>query len=321
VDVLKPAKLRRNSKIAVISPSSNPNLVGLQMGLDVLKKMGLRVVLGDTTRKLLTVGTRAAEDSLRAKDFDWAFRDDSVDGVICATGGYGSIRILDLLDYDMIRDHPKVFLGFSDITGYHVALNQMCNMITYHGRDVEIVWNEASKKVENIKIAKHELELEIRQLMGEKELKEIKNPPGGMMLMTINDGKASGRLCGGNLSLVTDTLGSRYEIDTRGKILMLEEYTESYYHIEAYLTRLRLTRKLERANGIIVGEFSETLKSPSPTPSIEEIVRERVGGARKPSVWGLCCGHGEHNMLMPLNARVSLDASNRRIRVLEGIVE
>jgi len=318
LNVQKPARLRKNSRVAVISPSSNPDHVGIQMGLEVLKKMGLKVVLGDTTRKLLTVRTLAAEDRLRAKDFNWAFKDDSIDAVLCATGGYGSLRILDLLDYDMIRDHPKVFLGFSDITAFHVALNQLCNMITFHGPVVDI---EVTKGAEEIKIGKQELEMVLRQLMGQSELVEIKNPPGGMMLMTINEGKASGRLCGGNLCLVTGTLGSRYEIDTKGKIFMLEEIRESYYYLESHLTQLRLTRKLDQASGIIMGEISETLKPEGPTPSVEEIVRERVGGTKRPSIWGLCCGHGKHNMLLPMNAKVSLDASERRIRVLESVVE
>ncbi len=141
------------------------------------------------------------------------------------------------------------------------------------------------------------------------------------MLVTINEGTASGRLCGGNLCMVTGTLGSRYEIDTKGKIFMLEEIRETHYYLESHLTQLRLTRKLDQASGIIVGEISETLKPEGPSPSVEEIVRERVGGAKRPAVWGLCCGHGKHNMLMPLNAKVSLDASERRIRVLERIVD
>ncbi len=288
------------------------------MGIELLKKAGLKVVLGDTTRKLLTARMSSAEDEMRAKDFNWAFADDSIDGVLCATGGYGSLRILDLLDYDTIRDHPKVFLGFSDITGFHVALNQICGMITFHGPVVDI---EVTKGPEFMEAGKADLERTLRQLMGEEEIGEIRNPPGGLMLMTICDGKTSGRLCGGNLCLITGGLGSRYEIDTMDKIFMLEELRESYYYLEAHLTQLRLTRKLDQANGIIVGELFEMLKSDYPTPSAEEIVRERVGGTGKPSIWGLCCGHGKHNMLLPLNAKVSLNASDRRIRVLEGVLD
>lgn len=316
--VQKPAKLKKGSKVAVISPSSNPDHVGIQMGLDLLKKMGLKVILGDTTRKLMTVRTLAADDQQRAKDFNWAFKDDSVDAVLCATGGYGSLRILDLLDFEMIKDHPKVFLGFSDITAFHVALNQLCNMVTFHGPVISI---DSSKGVEDLKIERQELEIVLRQLMGLDELVEIKNPPGGMMLMTINEGKASGRLCGGNLTLVTCALGSRYEINTKGKVLMLEEIKETYYYIEAHLTQLRLTRKLDDASGIVIGEISETIKPEGPYPSVEEIVRERVGGAKKPAVWGLCCGHGKHNMLLPMNARVALDATERQIKVLERVLD
>jgi len=318
VNVQKPAKLRKNSTVAVISPSSNPDHVGIQLGIDLLKKMGLKVVLGDTTRKLMTVGTLAADDEMRAKDMNWAFEDDSIDAVLCATGGYGSLRVLDLLDLDMIKDHPKIFLGFSDITAYHMAFNQLCGMVTFHGPVIDI---DPSKGQEEIRTQTEDLTRCIRQLMGQEPVREITNPPDGMMLMTVDEGKASGRLCGGNLTLVTGTLGSRYEIDTKDKILMLEEVKETYYYIEFHLTQLRLTRKLDQARGIIIGEISDTLKPEGPHPSVEEIVRERVGGTHKPAVWGLCCGHGKRNMLLPMNAKVALDATKREITVLESVLE
>jgi len=318
VKVQKPAKLRKNSTVAVISPSSNPDHVGIQLGIDLLKKMGLKVVLGDTTRKLMTVGTLAADDEMRAKDMNWAFEDDSIDAVLCATGGYGSLRVLDLLDLDMIKEHPKIFLGFSDITAYHMAFNQLCGMVTFHGPVIDI---DPSKGQEEIRTQTEDLTRCIRQLMGQEPVREITNPPEGMMLMTIDEGKASGRLCGGNLTLVTGTLGSRYEIDTKDKILMLEEVKETYYYIEFHLTQLRLTRKLDQARGIIIGEISDTLKPEGPHPSVEEIVRERVAGTHKPAIWGLCCGHGKRNMLLPMNAKVALDATKREITVLESVLE
>lgn len=316
--VQRPPKLRKNSKVAVISPSSNPDHVGIKMGVDILRKAGLRVELGDTTRKLLTVGTLAADDKTRADDFNWAFEDDSVDGVLCATGGYGSMRILDLLDFDMIKDHPKPFMGFSDITGYHIALNQLCGMVTFHGPLVDI---DPSKGEEFIKSQSDDLRTAIRLLMGQEELREVTNPEGGMMLMTINEGKATGRLCGGNLTLMTGTLGSRYELDTKDKVLLVEEVGETYYYMEFHLTQLRLCKKLEQARAVIMGEISDTRKPDNAYPSVEEIVRERVGGVKRPAIWGLCAGHGKYNGLLPLNAKVAIDATERRITVQEPIVD
>lgn len=318
MNIQKPAKLKKGSRVAVISPSSNPDHFGIKIGIDLLEKMGLKVVLGDTTRKLMTVGTLAAEDKARAKDFNWAFKDDSIDGVLCATGGYGSLRVLDLLDFDMIKDHPKAFLGFSDITAYHIALNQICGMITFHGPVVDV---EITKGQEEIEVQKKDLEKVVRQLMGDEPIEEIENPEDGMMLMTINDGKATGRLCGGNLTLCAGTLGSQYELQTKDKILMLEEVKETFYYIEAHLTQLRLCKKLHAARGLIIGEISDMTKPDRAYPSVEEIVRERVGDADRPSIWGLCCGHGRRNMLLPMNAKVSLDATERKIRVLESVLD
>ncbi len=322
MNVQRPAKLRGGSTVAIISPSSNPDHVGIQLGIDLLRKMGLKIVLGDTTRKLMTVGSRAAEDKVRAKDFNWAFKDDSIDAVLCATGGYGSFRVLEYLDLDMIKQNPKIFLGFSDITAYHLALNQKCNMVTFHGPVVDISTSKGTPgSAEEIKFLHQDLEKTINQLMGKEPIVQVRNPPGCMMLMTINDGKASGRLCGGNLSLVSGSLGSEYEIDTKDKILMLEEISETHYYIEAHLTHLRICKKLHQAEGIIIGEIAETIKPERATPSVEEIVRERVGGAGRPSIWGLCCGHGMRNMLLPMNAKVEVDATERKIRVLEPVLD
>ena len=202
---------------------------------------------------------------------------------------------MDLLDFDMIKDHPKPFMGFSDITGYHIALNQLCGMVTFHGPLVDI---DPSKGEEFIKTQSEDLKRAVRLLMGQEELHEVSNPPGGMMLMTINDGKATGRLCGGNLTLMTGTLGSRYELDTKDKVLLVEEVKETYYYIEFHLTQLRLCKKLEQARAVLMGEISDTLKPEGPYPSVEEIVRERVGGAGRPAIWGLCAGHGMYNGLL-----------------------
>jgi muramoyltetrapeptide carboxypeptidase len=316
--VQRPPKLRKNSKVAVISPSSNPDHFGIKTGIDLLKKLGLKVELGDTTRKLMTVGTLAAEDKARAEDFNWAFEDETIDGVLCATGGYGSMRVLDMLDFDMIKDNPKPFMGFSDITAYHMALNQLCGMVTFHGPLVDI---DPSKGAEFVRTQSEDLKRAVKLLMGQEELHEIANPPDGMMMMTINEGKATGRLCGGNLTLTTGTLGSKYEIDTKDKILLLEEVKETYYYIEFHLTQLRLCKKLEQARAVVVGEVSDMTKPEYPHPGVEEIVKERVGGAGRPAIWGLCAGHGMRNILVPLNVKVALDASEREIRVLEPIVE
>lgn len=316
--IQKPPKLKKDSTVAVISPSSNPDHFGIHIGVDLLKKMGLKVKLGDTTRKLLSVRTLAADDKARADDFNWAFEDDSIDGVLCATGGYGSMRILDMIDFDMIKDHPKVFMGFSDITAYHAALNQLCGMVTFHGPLVDI-W--PAKGEEFIKTQSEDLKTAIRVMMGQEELQVIKNPPKGMMMMTIGEGKATGRLCGGNLTLVCGILGSKYELDTKDKILLLEEVGETYYHIEYHLTQLRLCKKIEDARAIIVGEISEMRKPDEPYPSVEEIVRERIGGVNRPAIWGLCSGHGMYNAPLPLNAKIAIDATEREIRVLESVVD
>jgi muramoyltetrapeptide carboxypeptidase len=180
---------------------------------------------------------------------------------------------------------------------------------------------DPSKGAEFIKTQTEDLKKAIRLLMGQEELHELANPSDGMMLMTINEGKATGRLCGGNLTLATGTLGSRYELDTKDKILLLEEVKETYYYIEFHLTQLRLCKKLEQSRAVIMGEISDMVRLEYPHPGVEEIVKERVGGCGRPAIWGLCAGHGMRNILVPLNVKVAVDASEREIRVLEAIVD
>ncbi|MEM3676292.1 MAG: LD-carboxypeptidase, partial [Thermoplasmataceae archaeon] len=132
-ETIAPPALKEGSNIRIIAPASAPDLKNLSISINRLNKLGYRVTLGQNIRKLVQRNSLAAPAEFRARELNDAFKDNSVDAIFCARGGYGSIHILQLIDYDAIRDNPKIFVGYSDITALHLAINKISGLITFHG--------------------------------------------------------------------------------------------------------------------------------------------------------------------------------------------
>jgi muramoyltetrapeptide carboxypeptidase len=305
--VQKPVALRKGSTIRVVAPASpeeDPSI--LSRDLAKLRELGYNVSLGECVRKLKTHGYLAGTDEERADELNEAFRDDKVDGVFCVTGGYGTSRILPSLDYDLIKSEPKVFLGYSDITTLHIAMHQKSDLVTFHGPMVTSQFTDYTQS------------WLLRTLQNPEPLGELTNPIDGPVIKTINEGKASGKLVGGNLTLMTHTLGTPYEIDTKNKILFLEDTEEPPYRIDRYLTHLWLGNKLQDAAGIIVGEFTKYDPTQTPSLTLWDVLKDRIGGSGKPAIYGLCCGHGKHHLTMPIGVDARIDATQRKVWVDES---
>lgn len=317
---IKPARLKRGATIAVVSPASFSEPFGLGQGVQYLRKKGYRVLLGECTRNLTRRGMVSAPDEARAKELMDAFRDDRVDAIICARGGYGTMRILPLLDFDVVRDHPKIFMGYSDITTLHVNFHQKAGLVTFHGPGVESVGAD-EPDAEKGKPDPSRLEKALQLLSTSEPWGEVRNPPEGMLLRTIQPGKAGGLTIGGNLSMMTHTLGSPYEVDTRDRILFFEDVHISEYYVEYELTAFELAGKLAAAAGIVVGQFSKFAKREEPTPSLEEILADHLGRVRAPSFTGLCIGHGKWNHPVPIGVRAKVDADKPSLTIAESALD
>lgn len=311
--VQKPAVLKKGGMIRAIAPASGdldyPH--DLSKGLTKLRELGFNVSLGNCVRRLRTLGYLSGTDSERAEEMNDAFRDDGVDAVFCVTGGYGSPRMLPQLDYDLIRSRPKIFLGYSDITALHIALNQKSDLVTFHGpmimSEMGSEWTEYSEECLMKAITKAE------------PLGEITNPIDGPIIKTINDGQASGRLIGGNISLIAATIGTPYEIDTKGKLLFIEEVDDPPYLIDRNLTHLWLANKLQDAAGIIVGEIVRSTPKPSEASrTIWDVLIDRIRSIGKPAIYGLCCGHGKHHVTLPVGLEAKMDATEGRLWIEES---
>jgi muramoyltetrapeptide carboxypeptidase len=311
--VQKPPVLAKDGKIRAIAPASSdldyPH--DLSKGLAKLRELGFNVALGSCVRKLRTLGYLSGTDDERAQEMNEAFSDSEVDAVFCVTGGYGTPRILPQLDYDTIKANPKIFLGYSDITALHIALNQKSDLVTFHGpmimSEMGAEWTEYSEK------------WLMKSITNTEPLGEVTNPVDGPIIKTINDGQASGRLIGGNISLIAATIGTPYEIDTKGKLLFIEEVDDPPYLIDRNLTHLWLANKLQEAAGIIVGEIVRSNPKPSEASrTVWDVLIDRIRSIGKPAIYGLCCGHGKHHVTLPVGLEAKMDATERRLWIEES---
>ncbi|MGE5678949.1 MAG: S66 peptidase family protein [Pseudomonadota bacterium] len=295
----RPKALKPGDVIGLAAPASAVDKPGkVDAAVKKLEEFGFRVKVGRSCRE--KYGYLSGPDEVRAEDINSMFADKEVDGIMCLRGGYGTPRILDRLDYDMIRKNPKVFVGYSDITAIHIALNQLCGLVTIHGP------MPSSDMLEDFDdFSKCSL---FRTIMSSEPLGELKNPPE-TDINTLVGGKCRGMIVGGNLSLIAATIGTPYEIDTRGKLLLLEEVDEEPYSIDRMLTQLRLSGKLRDCCGIILGDWRDCgAKDPERSLTLEEVFENDIKSLGKPAIYNFKAGHCKTKVTVPLGVDAVLDA-------------
>ncbi|MDR7855395.1 LD-carboxypeptidase [Tissierella sp.] len=305
--MIKPRMLKLGDTIGIVAPSSYTSEENIKKAYDKLVEMGFKVKMGKSPYG--RYGYLSGNDSLRAEDINQMFMDKEVDGIICMRGGYGSPRILDLIDYDAIKNNPKVFVGYSDITALHIAFTQISGLVTYHGPMV------SSDMIDDFsEFSKDSL---FRAIMDPQVVGIISNPPGEEII-TINGGIAEGSIIGGNLSLIAATIGTPYEIDVKGKILFIEEIGEEPYRIDRMLNQLRLAGKLNEAEGIILGDFKNCEPQKyDESLSLEQVIGDHIKPAGKPSIANLRAGHCNPMVTLLLGLKAKLDADKKELIILE----
>ncbi len=312
---LKPTALKKGSTIALITPSSRPYDPGkITSFKQFLEQQGFHVRLGQHLTKRF--GNFAGTDAVRVEDFHWAWSDPEIDAIICERGGNGGARILPYLDFDMIRKNPKIFVGYSDITAFHLAIHQLTSLVTFHGpvgttaRSSRYTWEQL-----------------FQALTSTHPIGAIGDPPepeGGAFpppyppyRMVFNEGEAVGELIGGNFTLISQLMGTPYEIDTKGKILFLEDIGEDPSSLDQMLTHLKHAGKLDDAAGIIFGACEQC----GPQDyflmnfSLEEIFREHTAHLNIPVVYGLRLGHTKDQFTIPLGVQAQLTAHTNEVQL------
>jgi muramoyltetrapeptide carboxypeptidase len=295
----KPAALRRGDQIGVIAPGAAVEEPVLRAGVRTLEQAGFRVRVGAAA--LNRHGYLAGTDRERLADVCAMFEDDAVRAIVAARGGYGTGRLLPLLDTAVAQAHPKIVVGYSDVTFLLVQLVQRAELVAFHGpmlADLERNGGGAAAL--------------IRLLSGDR---------GGWSMSAttiVQPGTAEGLLVGGCLSILVSTLGTPYAIETAGRILFLEDVNEKPYRIDRMLTQLRQAGKLDAVAGVVVGEMAGCTSGPDEAVTVLDVVREAFASARYPVVFGLATGHGRGATTLPLGIRARL--AGERLLLLESPV-
>jgi muramoyltetrapeptide carboxypeptidase len=316
--LIRPHVLRTGDTVGLITPStfvSDPDT--LATAERTMKYFGLQAKWGKNVRK--KSGYLGGTIDERLDDLHEMFRDPDVKAIFALRGGYGAAQLLDRIDYSLIKSHPKIFLGYSDITALHLGIHQKTGLVTFHGPVVLSRFTPFTQE-------------HFRQALFEtKAIGAVTNPPESNplrpehTLRTVRPGRARGPLIGGNLTLVSTTMGTPYEIETRGKILFIEDVDEEPYRIDRMLTQLRLAGKFDAAAGLIFGECEDCRPkdfkpSFNSTFTLGEIVDNILGGLKIPVLSGLTFGHTNDQLTLPLGIMATLDADKGELVVEEPAV-
>jgi muramoyltetrapeptide carboxypeptidase len=294
-----PNRLKPGDTVAMLAVSGPCDPALIKPAAQALVDLGLRCKIMDSCFKKREF--LAGSDKERAADINEAFADPEIKGIFAARGGYGAQRTLPLLDYGIIRHNPKIFVGYSDITALHTVFNNICGFITLHAPMPlpDLSQNPDPFTVQSLKTALFD------------RPKTIQNPRSNP-LTTIVSGRAEGWLTGGNLSLLTSSLGTAYETDTMDRILFIEEINEEPYKIDRMLLQLKLAGKFADCTGILLGRFT-----PLDVKAITLSVRDLLLPEKKPVLGGLACGHGLPTLTLPLGAYAHMDASGKKIGIYQ----
>jgi len=307
--MIKPRHIEKGDTIGIVAPAWSFNRVHFKKGVKQLESLGFKVKYSlDIFKKHWSM---AGFDDARAKLINSMFADKNVKAIFCAKAGYGSIRTLPYLDKDIIRSNPKIFVGYSDITILLPFLQDVAGMVVFHG---PVICGEIHKNMNPLT-----LNYLIRAITRPEPLGEITYPG----LKSLKPSKAKGVIVGGNISMIVSSIGTPYEIDTRGKILFLEDVGEDLEVIDHYLMHLKLAGKFDEVKGLIFGRMIDCVGYSGERYSIPDIIKDILSDINVPIIYGFPSGHrrpGDLNVTLPLGVPVTLDADNLRLTIEEPCV-
>ncbi|GAA0784089.1 S66 peptidase family protein [Hathewaya limosa] len=304
--MVKLKSIKLGDTIGIVSPSSAEYPEKIQKGIAELKSLGFKVKEGKFIYK--RKGYLAGEDYERASDLMNMFMDPSVDMILCVRGGYGAMRILPYLNFHKIKKNPKIFMGFSDITVLLNTINSKCGFPTFHG----------PMGTSNL-TDKYTLKSFLDTILNKLPNNMIENPRE-VPYTTFKEGIAEGNLVGGNLCLICSTLGTPYEINTKNKILFLEDVGEAPYKIDRMLTQLLLANKLQQCSAIILGQFTNcTLQHYERSLTLEQVFEDRLKDLNIPILKDFATGHSYPKLTLPIGPKVRLNTCSGCIELLNNL--
>ncbi len=300
---MKLRALKPGGKIGLLAPAFPPNPEKLKKGIDYLLGLGYELKLGES----LTArhGYFAGNDALRLDDIHGMFADPSVDAILCARGGWGGLRLLDKIDFDLIRQNPKALIGYSDVTTLQAAIWQQCKVPSLSGP-----------------MAAVEMGGGILPFTSQHFWGQMQNPNpeyefdfSDEKIEIWKEGNAEGLLLGGCLSMVAHQLGTPWSPDYNGSILFIEDVGEAPYKIDRYLAQLRQAGVFKNINALILGDFidCEDENPDRNSFSLVEILKEYFAGAPYPVLYNFPYGHGMKKVTMPIGVKTKLETTKKTV--------
>jgi len=292
--------LQKGDTVGLVALSSPAQPEKLGDAIAFLEELGLNYIIGDTIQAKHDY--LAGSDEERLAEFHEMVRNPEVKAIFCVKGGYGSARIAEKIDYGLLEENPKIFWGFSDLTYLHCAINEYANLVTFHGPLLMSVGriDDLSKKM-------------FLQLFSPMELQYTEDISP---LTTIAPGVARGEIIGGNLRRLVNTLGTKFEVRTEGRILLIEELGETIPNIDAMLQQLKQARKVEQLAGVVIGSFTQIEADEA---ALLTLMKDYFADLGVPVVAGFKIGHDSTNIAIPLGVDAILDAQERVLKILPGV--
>jgi len=287
---LRPPPLQKGDAIGVVTPSYNPPSGSLQRGVKAMRRAGYTVILDEEIHHFRRFQQR--EDEVRAENLMGVWLDPRVKAVLCGTGGYGAVRLLKFLDPEVFRRNPKAFVGYSDITALHLWIMKQAGLRVFHGPTIDDLMPEADDPT-------------LGSLLTALTTPRPATKLGNGIARSVRPGFAHGRLTGGNLSLVQQTIGTPYEIETRDAILFLEEANDPMSVADERLLHLRAAGLLRHVRGIVFGQLS---LDRSEEDEFEDFLLDLVSDLDVPILMDFPAGHEVPNLTLPFGTDVDLVA-------------
>ncbi|MBD2560037.1 MULTISPECIES: S66 peptidase family protein [Nostoc] len=304
--IRKPPRLQLGDTVGLIAPAGIVDAKDIEAAQQSILQLGLKVKLGKHI--LDRYGYLAGKDSDRAQDVNLMFSDRTIKAIIAMRGGWGCNRILPLLNYSLIRSHPKILMGYSDITTLLLAINARSQMITFHGPVATSTWNQFTVDY-------------FKRILFNAETVTMQNlNPSEVRVQTIARGKTKGKLVGGNLSVLSAMVGSPYLPSWNKSILFVEEIGEDVYRLDRMLTQLKTAGILNQITGFIFGQCTNCSLGDEPSFTLMQVLQDHILPLGIPAWYGSMIGHIKDKFTLPIGVEVEIDAELGTIRMLEAAV-
>jgi len=308
---LKPTVLKSGDTIGIVTPASQVRREKLENGIKYLKEKGYEIILGDHVYD--EHGYLAGKDDDRINDFHKMFANPEVKAIISSRGGYGTPRILDELDYELIEKNPKIYVGYSDVTALQLAIWKHTGLVTFSGPMAAV---EMGTGIDPFS------EENLWPLICGTQIDGFFSKTTDSPIEVLRPGKVKGTLLGGCLSLISSVIGTKHQPDFSGSILILEDIGEQPYRIDRYLSQLKSAGIFEQINGVILSKFIDCEeKEDEPTLSLDEIFLDYFGSLSIPVIKNFLYGHVPKKFTIPIGVEVELNTDSQRVQLLEPAVK